>query len=161
MITITELQSMYMYIVYLIISNVIIVNVADHVEAEDKTEYLKLERVERSDNAIPTSDRIGPHHDAYRGAGHGQDDLGVVLDEGLELAVAAGQLRGELVVLRGLLALLGLSVGDAVRLAAAALRHLGRRVGVVRVVVLPVYDALYAAAFELKEELSVKFYLPI
>ena len=108
-----------------------------------------------------TSDRIGPHHDAYRGAGHGQDDLGVVLDEGLELAVAAGQFGGELVVLRGLLAFLGLSVGDAVRLAAAAWRHLGRRVGVVRVVVLPVYEALNAAAFELKEEFSVKFSLPI
>ena len=102
-----------------------------------------------------------PYHNTNRGAGHGQDDLGVVLDEGLELAVAAGQFRGELVVLRGLLALLGLSVGDAVRLAAAALRHLGRRVGVVRVVVLPVYEALNAAAFELREELSVKFYLPI
>ena len=78
----------------------------------------------------------------------------MVLDEGLELAVAAGQFRGELVVLRGLLAFLGLSVGDAVRLAAAAWGHLSRRVGVVRVVVLPVYEALYAAAFELKEELA-------
>ena len=112
-----------------------------------------MEGVEQLCNDF-NSDRIGLYHDAYRGAGHGQDDLGVVLDEGLELAVAAGQLRGELVVLRGLLALLGLSVGDAVRLAAAAWGHFSCRVGVVSVVVLPVYEALYAAAFELREELA-------
>ena len=72
----------------------------------------------------------------------------MVLDEGLKFPVASGQLRRESVVFRSLLALLGKIFGDAVRRAATARGHL-RLVGEVRVVVLPVHEALNAAAFEL------------
>ena len=126
-------------------------NFADHVEAEHKAEYLKSKKGERSDNVILfVLPLCLSHHHAYRGAGYGQYDLGVVVDEGLKFPVAAGQFRGEPVVFRSFLTLLGKIFGDAVSCTAAARGHF-RLVGEVRVVGLPVCEAFNAAAFELKE----------
>ena len=92
-------------------------NFADHVEAEHKAEYLKSKKGGRSDNVtvfvLPLSLSVSHHH-AYRGAGYSQYDLRVVLDEGLKFPVAAGQFRGEPVVFRGFLTLLGIIFRDAV-----------------------------------------------